>query len=620
MALVIDSKHHIELDGVRYRLAESAEGQHHNVRGEPLRPPNAVTVQGESSQKFQPRPEVLLWTWTDWSEGEGRRTQKFGERGRSWQLNGIRAFEEPGHLIPGYYTEITQDSTGAADFTTQGWPVSGRSNIYFWDNSAANYHLWDGAKWGAATALGGVTNGAACQPVADEDFIYWLEKSTGKVWRWAGSAATVSTTVDNTWSFAHMEQTDDYLYVYRPESGKVYEVHKAGSATITIDEWENNGSNTNRFGRFLASMDGRIYVLVATSAFTSIREITPTSAAGTGFGAEVARIEGFQAEGIWAHQGKLFIAGNYRDPNKERTVIYLTPGQSWGTLGELRQGDDLGYVTGGGQRMLDHFLVATQRDDSNPNHSLFQLDSVTGGIALLAYDENGGYTASPEGPVVGNDGIFWTARTTGNRRCLRADPDRYQKNSSAVSPEHDFDLVGKKFLSSVVLGCEPLPADWTVYVDYQKDGNGTWTNAITYTTDSGTGTEQAITTDASTIEFRRLQLRVRFEYTGAGVPTSAPVVLGVEARAVVAEKVKVFQYLLDLSSDQSAGSQSKSGASKVDDFLVSAIKATSVDLKDGYTSPRSGEYDQYDVFFDEYNVVLDRPGEGIAAVTLREVI
>ena len=114
---MIDSKFHVEIDGEPYRLAESAEGQHHNVRGEPLRPPNAVTVQGESSQKFQPRPEVMLWTWTDWSAGEGRRTLKFGEGDRAWQLNGVRAFEEPGHLIPGYYAETTKNSGGVVDFT-----------------------------------------------------------------------------------------------------------------------------------------------------------------------------------------------------------------------------------------------------------------------------------------------------------------------------------------------------------------------------------------------------------------------------------------------------------------------------------------------------------------------
>ncbi|NIT78397.1 MAG: hypothetical protein GWN58_51200, partial [Anaerolineae bacterium] len=202
----------------------------------------------------------------------------------------------------------------------------------------------------------------------------------------------------------------------------------------------------------------------------------------------------------------------------------------------------------------------------------------------------------------------------------RADHSRYPHDSQAISPEHDFDLVSNKFLSSMVLACEPLPADWTVYVDYQLDGDGTWTNAITYTTDNGTGTSVAITTDSSTVEFRRLQMRIRFDYTGAGIASSCPVVNGVEARAVVAEKVQVFQLLLDLSSDQSAGSQSKDGASKVDSFLTTAVKATSVDYRDGYTSPRAGEWDSYDVFVDDYAVILDRPGEGFAAVTLREVI
>ena len=124
--------HHIELDGIRYRLAEGAEGQHHNVRGEPLRPPNAVTVQGESSQKFQPRPEVLLWNWTDWSGGEGLRTLKFGAEfaSRAWQLNRVRVFEEPGHLIPGYHVGTTVDSGGSADFTQNVSLGQARENLY----------------------------------------------------------------------------------------------------------------------------------------------------------------------------------------------------------------------------------------------------------------------------------------------------------------------------------------------------------------------------------------------------------------------------------------------------------------------------------------------------------
>ncbi len=621
MALVIDSKNHIELDGVHYRLAESAEGQHHNVRGEPLRPPNAVTVQGENSQKFQPRPEVLLWNWTDWSQGEGRRTQKFGEAGRSWQLNAVRAFEEPGHLIPGYYCEITQDNTGAADLAKSLVLVAKGTTLYGLDADSANVYQWDGSKWGAATALTGVTAGANPGAVGDQDAIYWQESGTQKLWKWTGSGAptTISTTLGVTSAVTDLAQTDDYIYVFRAATPLVVEVAKTGSSQTDIDSYTNTGDFL--YGAIITELDGRIYTITTAKNWTSIREITPSSAAGTGFGREIARLNGFQAEALWSHNGTLYMVGNYRDPGKERAIIYLQPGGSYGTLGELRQGDDLLQALGGGTRMLDHFFVTEQLNATDSNHALFQVDSISGGVSCVSYDEVGDATGGQIESIFAFEGsVFWSTAGGAGFRTMRADPTKYMINSSAISPEHDFDLVSKKFLSSLVLGCEPLPADWTIYVDYQKDGDGTWTNAITYNTTSGTGTEAAITTDSSTVEFRRLQLRVRFAYTGGGVPTSAPVLLGIEARAVVAEKVKVFQYLLDLSTDQSAGKQSRSGASKVDTFLATAVKATSVDLKDGYTSPRAGEYDQYDVFVDEYNVVLDRPGEGIAAVTLREVI
>jgi hypothetical protein len=49
----------VEINGVGYNLAEDAEGDHYALTGEPLRPPNAVTVQGEQRNRFQVRPDVL---------------------------------------------------------------------------------------------------------------------------------------------------------------------------------------------------------------------------------------------------------------------------------------------------------------------------------------------------------------------------------------------------------------------------------------------------------------------------------------------------------------------------------------------------------------------------------
>src|SRR5690606_12664273 len=73
-------------------------------------------------------------------------------------------------------------------------------------------------------------------------------------------------------------------------------------------------------------------------------------------------------------------------------------------------------------------------------------------------------------------------------RLYRARRDRYAVDSYAISSWHDFTLADEKILGSIVLACEPLPADWTVYVDYATNGVDSWTNAITYTTATGTGT------------------------------------------------------------------------------------------------------------------------------------
>jgi hypothetical protein len=624
MALVIDSKNHVELDGIPFRLAEGAEGQHHNVVGEPLRPPNAVTVQGESQQKFQPRPEVLLWNWTDWSEGEGRRTLRFGDAGRSWQLRAVRVFEEPGHLIPGYYTEITQDSTGASDLAKSLALVVGMGNLYGLDTNADDVYLWDGAKWGAAATISGPGVGSEDNAVGDSDAIYWVERSTNNVFKWTGSgAATKISDVTILDDDVYIDHLGPYVYVYSPIEASVWEIPKDGGSDGTlIDDFEETGDVP--YGRSgITTLHGRAYVMVSHTNRTMVREITPTTAAGTGYGAEIARIDGFTGEAIWSHSGSLFMLGRYRDEaGIDRTVLYLTPGGEYGTLGEIRSGVALNGGTGGSGRMLDHFFVMTRQDATDANHTLFQIDSVSGGIAALSYDAVGDATGEQPRSVTCFEGdIFWsTEHTATAKRTMRAYPGAYQIDSQAISSEHDFDLVSEKFLSSMVLSCEPLPADWTVYVDYQINGSGTWVNVITYTTDGGTGETVAVTTDSSTVEFKRLQMRCRFSYTGGGIPTSAPVVLGIEARAIVATKVRVVRLLLDLSTDQSAGKQSKEGPAKIDQFQAIVAKSTSVDFKDGYTSHRSGEYDNYDVFVDDYAIILNTPGEGVAAVTLREVI
>jgi hypothetical protein len=169
----------------------------------------------------------------------------------------------------------------------------------------------------------------------------------------------------------------------------------------------------------------------------------------------------------------------------------------------------------------------------------------------------------------------------------------------------------------MVLSCEDLPADWTVYVDYATNGEDSWTNVITYSTDNGNGTKVPVSTDSSTTKFRTMSVRIRMEYTGMSIPTTAPAILGVDVMAMVAKPTKVWRLLLNLSDDKGRVG-GFSGARKKANIVSAAETESVVKFEDGYGAESSGIYDDEDVVIDQYSIILSTPGEGIAAVTLKE--
>ena len=612
-----------ELNGVKYNAAEDAEGEHYNLGGEPLRPPNAVTIQGESSQKFQMRADTLLWTLTDWSGGEGQ--LKFSSRkpNRHKELNGVRVFQKPGTLRPGFYVEDTQDSTGAADLVKDGILVKGIGGLYLLDFDSNDSYLWDSGndRWGAAVALTGVSGGAQYIDCGDENNIYWLEGGSQNVWKWdgSGSPATISTaTVDS--NDVWLEELGPYVYAFSPLEGRVWEIAKDGGGTTLIDDFSDDPGTKQKTQ--LAAMNGKIYVLVGRETETSVREIVPTTAAGTGFGAEIARLPGFQGVSIWSHSGTIFLAGAM-GTSEDDVIMYLQPDGTYGTLGALRPGVDVGGLSGiqeGGQ-MLEHFVGINQLSDSVSDNAILEIDAVSGGMAILAINEDGDAADQSVRALAVHDGqiFFSTIESASTRRVMRAYPGAYTKASYAISPWHDFDLAEEKILSSLVLSMEALPADWRVRVDYAINGSTTWTNLIDNNTENSVGQTTVASTDSATVNFRTLAIRIRMDYTGGGIPTTCPVILGIDARAVVAQPVPVWRLLLDLSDDKSGG-QGHSGAQKISNIKTAANLKKVISFKDGYSDRTPGASTEYDVVIDQYNIGLSHPGEGVATVVLKEIV
>lgn len=616
-----------ELNGVKYNAAEDAEGDHYVNQGEPLRPPNAVTIQGESRQKFQMRPDAIKWSLTDWSGGEGQIKYDPQAPNRWRELTGVRAFERPGTLQPGYYIEDTQDSTGSSDLAVEGSPGVGGSTLYLLDHAGAtdNIYAWDDTnkRWGAVTNLATGGAGGTGFLVGDGTHVYWMESGAGVAWKYDGSTLTQlgSTFTGSAVIYAH--PLGGASFIYRGLSGVVWELRKNGddsaSTGTTLDDFSNDPATSDE-RHVMCVLDGKLYVLANYHNSTAVREIVPSTAAGTGFGAEISRIQGFEGQAIWSHSGRILLLGS-DGVSEDTAVMYLTPGGEYGSLGEVRPGVDLGTVVSHSQagRMLDTFFVAENGNGSGV-HGLWQIDAISGGMAMIGYVEDADIDGTPLGPVAYNGDLFWgvqDAATTA--RVARARTDQYTKSSEAISAWHDYDLADEKLLSSLVLSVEDLPADWQVRVDYALDGEDTWTNAIDYSTTNGNGTKQAVSTDTTTVKFRTLSIRVRMDYTGAGIPTSGPVILGVDANAMVAKTITAFRLLLDLSDDRDRVGGS-SGSRKQKNLKAAADTEGVVAFKDGYESFTPGEYTEYDMVIDSYNIVLSTPGEGVAMVTLREPI
>ena len=609
-----------ELNGVKYMAAEDAEGDHYVEAAEPLRPPNAVTVQGESSQKFQMRADTLLWSITDWSGGENQ--YKFQSRNpdRVRVLNGVRAFEKPGTLTPGYYIEDTQNN-GGSDLVEDGQLVIGAGALYLLDANTNDAFLWNDStkRWGSGVALTGVTNGAIRTAIGDNAFIYWNEFSTQDIWKWDGSAAPVliSTAIVDA-NNSHLVSLGPFIYACSSLLGAVWEIAKTGSGTTLIDDFVDDAGVE---GLSLATaMDGRIYMAIPNKGGTTVREITPTTAAGTGFGAEISRLPGFVVQSLWSHSGVLYMIGDIG--TDEDAVMYLVPGGTFGTLGLVRIGDDLGRGVGqnNGSGLLEHYFAMSRTSGSDAQSLLFQVDSVSGGFACIGIDEDGSAKNEEVDSVAVFDGqVFFSGhQDNSTRRVMRASLDRFTKTSFTLSPWHDFELADEKILASLVLSVESLPADWTVEVDYATDNVDTFTGGITYTTTGGKGTKLRISTDASTVKFRTISIRIRMTYTGGGVPTSGPVITGVDVMALVAKPTGVWRIMLDLSDDKS-GNQGHSGAKKIANIRAAKDTQGVVDFKDGYDSRSPNSFTAYDVTVDSYVMLLSHPGEGVVQVTLKEV-
>jgi hypothetical protein len=622
---MIDSRFHIELNGKKYRVAFIEDSVPVRLRGEPMRPPNAQIVQGEAGSQFQMRPDQLVWLLTDWSGGMGKFRFSEDEANRPYVIQNLDVITTPGQMKAGPASEYTKDSVGA-QFTKNLQLTRAMGGLWGVDEDADDVYEWDDTneRWKAAVdnpQQGTGTVGADFGGVAgDERKLYYKDENAANIYSYDGTSFVVhNSDTGSITESVRMVSLGDYLYLYDPACKKqVFEIPKSGTPPVTsitiLDLSNQGGLPINKAVSQMVAGDNRVYVMQGLGDETVIWEIVPTSSAGAGYGQQLVRVPGFKGEALWFHLGFLYMLGTEGSATDVRRIIlYLDPGGEYGTLGDVNFGDPVGtsdqipYAGELTQLTTSGFvLTAQQIQDSDNFPSLYLIDHVSGGLqqhGVFAFDAAG--DPIPSSGIEYNGMFFITMGVEAGvtKGVMRTIPGSYStRDGYYYSPIHDFGLAEQKILMSHDLMVKSMPVDWNVIVQFAYDG-GAWSDTLTYSVDGGTGVHTQVSTDSVTRTFRELQVRVRFQYTGAGTPTTTPTFLGLQLNATVTAKVRVWRARLDLSNED-AQLQGFDGPDLITNIKTSGDLVQVVDFKNGFEDPRPGVYEQVDVVIDDYEIIL----------------
>ena len=633
---MIDGYFHIKLGTYKYRLAVNAADDHYKARLLPLNISNAQVVQS-SEPKYDLRPDTAVWELTDWSAGEGFKKWD-REKGNAYDFStNIDALHTPGSIRLSKGVE-----SAGTNVNKTGTLVKASDKLLHFSSSDDSVATYSGnlanTTWDIQDAAG--------TDIADDDFFAVRGDGDGKyvfipvsgglsdIYRFEVQDTYTDDFVDtDKWVDADSQDVftrplvkiGSHLYVVHLTGEKIsvieYNAFSTSTPPVTGTEifvvHEGNldaGSNQG----IIARGDNELFVCVRTKAGESVLyRIVPGTALGDSFGVEVARMPGFSVDCIWYAAGVLLMAGTSSTTGIDERTIYYIRGTEFGTFGILRQDEDFTagkLITSTDASRMDRTFFLAPTGSSADTWTLFTIDLLTGGIFggpefTAVRDPNSvvdflGRTFVSENKGSSNTQSYRTAAT-------------YASTGSLYSSVHDFDIAEEKTLMSIRLATEPLPANTSVQIHYQKDQDGTWTSAGTYDVDDGTGVNFTISSSASSVKFKNLQLKITLATSNTAV---TPVVRSLQIRSTPSEYVKEWDLVLDISDeDAQAQSRAFSGSQLIDYIKAEADTENILTFQNGYEVAASGSFDTHSVMIREYSLQLDTPGQGVANIKIREV-
>ena len=627
---------------------------------QPLRAPVNGFIQGESG-RFQLRPDILEWSLSDWSLGEGHHVfnqETAGGYSIGWNIDPFHTYGTL-RLSP----HVTEHFRTVGDFEQATLAlardtllivghdfVASDAQIFEWNESTDSWDL-------VASDTVATGDAGAREAWGDSGKVYFGGR-TSTIVSWNGSAFANHFS-DGGWSV--LAAVGGYLYAASPAADsldvKERTLETAGASTTVFKINEGKGAANSSLPLFWDAIAGSnaLYIAVTpTLDETVLYRITPTTSAGAAFGEELIRIPGFRGIVPLFVLGTLFVVGY---EGNVPVIFYYD--ETDGSIGAYyrntkrpsthvsRPERNLQEVGGGygAEFSKNHFtLLGGPNATDGSEWTMMTLDVVSGGVAGGTVIDVGDLGSDPvdhltswgdlEGNGLGRHSVAFFKgdvfahfqrtndiglSTKGSSKSFKLTRGTYTSNLGIMeSPVNDFGIADEKVLASITVNTEPLAANTRVVVKYQIDQDDTWTTAGTHDTDGSKSSTFPISTGGNTKTFRNLQIRV--ELDNNSTTTVTPVVLSVRAQATVVRGVRVWDLMLD-TTDEDAQAQDRSwnGARLALNIAAGGDSGNVLTFKDGYQNREAAQFSTYNVVVDEYRLIGDRPGEGYAMVRLREV-
>jgi hypothetical protein len=667
----------VRINGVDYFLAEEVENHYAHAYESMLIPRLDVTG---APGKQQLRPDRLLWTFDDWSGGEGNAVYYSSEPTRyNYSSGGINPRIRGQLMARPTRTVTLVNSNSAGTFTPESdirerptklitaagalWmgtrPRSGAANI------AQVMYTTNGTTWTVETELdifGSGTTAFAASMAGDINslFIATVTPSTGttvleRIDRNLSTGVNTLVTLNGNFTnfpIIGMALMNGLLYVWNGR--KLYQVNvysgsvplAAGDTQLLFDTGTEVGL-TQTWGTYwwgdLVATENSVIFFVSTDMFGRIYEFkkdipTPIWTAP----------QGFTIKAIEAHSGVLWIAGHWGpDATPAHGATYAInldtrrPVPAFDVRKQTNETLRLESIAGSYDNQL---LVSASRKGKlfvydGTDDALELLDDLTtsgGGSVTFTVDNHrvvgcatfGLYRIFAVGQPGDADGIGnwqFVAYATDTD----ANIETNFTGSNFISGAWDYDFPHSlKVLNGFYVTFKPLVANQQILVRYGIDDGALATQQTITSATAGNAQGRVfvpVSDDSSTVKFYKMVMEVRLESNSAGV--KPPILNAITAEAQVIEYAESWTLALRIADEpnRKRPSNDRRTARELRDNILTAVETKSVvafldgfrDNGVGSVAPSNAR--DYDVVISDPIDLIDQSGQGVMRVTLRKV-